>query len=158
TDVGGATLVNGSATHDFGPSLSIGSHSITAHYSGDVNYMPTTSAPYAQVILAPSATTVETSSNPSAPGDLVTFTATVTGNDNGPDIPSGNVTFFDGATALGSAALDASGTAALDVPGLSTTDHQITAMYQGDGHFQPSTSAALDQKIAEPALVPSVIA
>jgi alpha-tubulin suppressor-like RCC1 family protein len=44
---------------------------------------------------------IQSSANPSLPGQSVTFTATVAGNGNG--APTGSVTFKDGSTALGGA-------------------------------------------------------
>jgi alpha-tubulin suppressor-like RCC1 family protein len=52
-------------------------------------------------------TTLTSSANPSKSGSSVTFTATVAGSDGA--VPTGSVTFNDGATALGTAALNIRG-------------------------------------------------
>ncbi len=73
-------------------------------------------------------------------GQPVNFTATVTGTAG--SVPTGTVTFFDGATALGTATLSANGQAALTTGALTAGAKQITAVYNGDGTYHPATSAA----------------
>ena len=53
--------------------------------------------------------------------------------------PSGTVTFFDGATALGSAPIY-DGLAIFSTPILAIGNHVITASYGGDSNFLPSIS------------------
>ena len=87
--------------------LAVGTHSITAKYSGDANYSTDTSAAVAVTVNpAASATAVTSSANPSYAGQSVTFTTNVTST--GP-APTGNVTFSAGSTMLGSAALSGGG-------------------------------------------------
>ena len=50
-------------------------------------------------------TTLGSSQNPSVSGQSVTFTAAVADSETG-SVPTGTVTFFDGATSLGAGALD----------------------------------------------------
>jgi hypothetical protein len=60
--------------------------------------------------------------------------------------PSGNVTFKEGATTVGTANLSLVNTvmtAKLDVPGLAIGNHTFTATYNGDGNFTPNTSLPL---------------
>jgi hypothetical protein len=76
-------------------SLSVGTHSITAGYAGDLNYLPSTSAALRETINSTATTTaVSSSSNPTTFGQPVTFTATVT--PQGPGTPTGTVVFSDG--------------------------------------------------------------
>jgi hypothetical protein len=84
----------------------------------------------------PSTTTLAMSPDPATFGDQVTYTAKMTGTGG---TPTGSVTFREGATVLGRAALGASGTASLSIGALSVGDHLITGAYSGDGHFLPST-------------------
>ena len=77
---------------------------------------------------APSAVSLNSSSNPVLLASAVTFTATVTST---PDTPTGTVSFFDGTTLLGSAALS-SGTASYTTASLAAATHSITAVYSGD--------------------------
>ncbi len=129
--------------------LAIGTHSITASYSGDSSYNTAVSAVLAQVVgKIPTVTTIIVS----APAQLlhtgVTFTANVTAPSPN---ATGTVTFMDGTTVLGTAALSANGgvivslatnaNAAFATTSLLTGPHQIVAVYSGDGTFAPSTSA-----------------
>ena len=86
-------------------------------------------------------TAVTSSSNPSQPGDVVTFTATVT-KSSGSGTPTGTVTFKDGATVIGTVAL-AGGVATLATSSLATGNHAITAVYGGDATFAGSCTAVL---------------
>jgi uncharacterized repeat protein (TIGR01451 family) len=90
--------------------LSPGSHTIVAVYSSaDGSFSPSTSAPVTQVVnKANTATTLASSPNPSAFTQSVAFNATVMAFGGG--APAGNVSFKEGATTLGAAALDSVGT------------------------------------------------
>src|SRR5262249_28625649 len=100
------TLANGQASFTTS-SLAVGIHTITAQYSGDSTFVPTT-ASLVQVVRGFTETVLVSSRNPSVVGKRVTFTATVSATDSNL-IPTGIVSFFDGATFLGNASLDASG-------------------------------------------------
>jgi hypothetical protein len=76
-------------------------------------------------------------------GKPITLTATVTPTSGAPNnTPTGKVTFFDGATPLGTVAVDANGTAKLTVTNLTRGLQPLTASYSGDVNFTTSTSAA----------------
>lgn len=114
--------------------LALGSHSVTAMYSGDAGYGPATSPAVTQVVQpAGTATTLASSVNPSSAGDAVTFTATV------PNGATGAVTFYDHVSAIGFAVVQ-QGTAVLTVSDLGAGQHSVTAVYSGDSSFQPGTS------------------
>jgi len=101
--------------------------------------------------LAATATTVTSSENPSNFGDAVTFTATVTTTDTTP--PTGNVTFYDGTTSLGTEPLTTVGgaqVATFTTSTLAPPTQAITAAYAGDSSNAASTSAILTQTIAAP--------
>jgi hypothetical protein len=85
--------------------------------------------------------------NPSQVGQPVTLTATVTASVAGAATPTGTVTFRDGATVLGTAALDPSGRAAFTTAGLAAGTHSLTAAYGGDARSAASTSPALSQTV-----------
>ncbi len=143
----GSTAITATKTAAFTTSaLTTGSHTITATYAGDTNYVTSTSAALTQVVNAAATTTVVTSSlNPSPTGGSVTFTATVT--TPGTITPTGNVSFYDGATLLGSTAITAARTAAFTTSTLAIGSHIITATYAGDTNYVTSTSAALTQVV-----------
>jgi len=82
--------------------------------------------------------------NPATQGKAVSLIATVQSSRN---IPAGTVTFFDGTLALGTMALDTTGSATLRIATLATGLHSITASYGGATSSLPSTSAALQQTI-----------
>ncbi len=131
-------LSNGQASYS-SSTLPAGNHFITAAYSGDVNFTGG-SAMLVEVIHATGTTTaVGSSMNPSAPGQSVTFTATVTPV-SGSGTPSGMVTFLDGATIIGQSGL-ANGAATLTTSSLSQASHTITANYYSDATFASSTGS-----------------
>jgi hypothetical protein len=145
----GAVSASGVATFTTA-SLSAGSHSITAVYGGDANFAASTSPALTQTVNAPApaatTTALASSANPSVAGQSVTVTATVSAP-AGAGVPTGGVTFRDGQSVLGTAALDPSGTAQLTTSALSAGSHSITATYSGDANFSASTSAALTQTV-----------
>ena len=88
-------------------------------------------------------TALSSSANPAVFGQSVTLRAMVTPAAPGAGQPGGTVTFFDGATSLGSATLDAAGQASISTAAVPVGSHAITAEYSGDTNFNGSTSAPL---------------
>jgi hypothetical protein len=74
-----------------------------------------------------------------ASGSSVNFTAQVS---QGGKTPTGTVSFFDGATALGNPVTIEAGVATLAVNNLAVGTHPITAKYSGDPHHSASVSSA----------------
>jgi hypothetical protein len=93
-------------------------------------------------------TALASSQNPSTFGQSVTFTATVTPA-SGTTVPTGSVSFADGANSLGSpVTLDATtGKATLPPSVLSAGSHTITASYVGDATFNGNLSNTVTQVI-----------
>lgn len=89
--------------------------------------------------------TLLSSLNPSAFGQPVTFTATVSASTAGAGTPAGTVTFRDGSIILGTGTLNASGQTAFTTSSLSVGSHSITATYSGNSSFNSSTSLGLIQ-------------
>ncbi len=128
-------------------SLGVGTHSITATYSGDLNLLGSTSAPLGQVVdRVGTITALASSANPSASGQAVTFTASLSVTTPGAGTPTGSVTFRDGSTVLGSATLSGS-SAAFTTSALGAGSHSVTAQYGGDAGFGGSTSVGLVQTV-----------
>lgn len=139
-------------------------HQVTAVYSGDSNWATSTSpvVTLTAVLLSDTITLTASPTNP-APGQLVTLTATVaptvpptsTGEQN----PTGTVTFYQGTTALGSAALTASlsntAVATLATAKLAGGQGQVTAVYSGDQFYAPVTSTPLTVNVADFSLTPA---
>ncbi len=90
---------------------------------------------------------VQSSKNPSAQGEGVTFTATVTGGAS--PVGVGTVTFFAGANQIGGpVAVDANGVAISPVvSNLPVGDSNITARYNAAENYIGSTSLILVQKV-----------
>ncbi|MEN6369305.1 MAG: Ig-like domain repeat protein [Thermotogota bacterium] len=74
-------------------------------------------------------------------GQQVTLTATVT-----PSAATGSVTFYDGASSLGSETLSG-GVATLQTSALAAGDHSLTAKYNGDTTYDSSTSDPVTQTV-----------
>jgi len=144
TTLGTGSLSGTTATYATS-ALSAGSHSITAVYAGDTNFTGSTSAAYALTITTPAptaTTTTLTSSATSATlGTSLTFTAQVTPA-SGTLTPTGNVTFTDGSTTLGTIALN-SGKAIFTTSTLAVGTHPITATYTATSSFSASVSSAV---------------
>ena len=92
-------------------------------------------------------TSIASSLNPSNAGQAVTFTASVIGS-GGP--PTGTVTFKDGGTVIGTAAV-AGGVATFTTTALTVGSHTISASYGGSAIFGASASPALQQAVNVPA-------
>jgi len=130
--------------------LSKGSHSITAVYSGNGTFSGSTSQSITVNVLGTSSTTIASSANPSFFGQTVIFTATVTGGSNGEA-----VTFYDGGTTLGTGSLSG-GLATYATSVLALGGHSITASYGGDANYSGSTSAVLAQTVNQSASTTSL--
>jgi hypothetical protein len=157
SNFGGAiTLAGGLATVST-DSLSVGTHSISAVYSGGSGFSPSMGSLSGgqTVSQANTTTTITADSNPSVFGQTVTFTAEVSVMNPGSTvagIPTGTVTFFDGSTEIGSGNLSTSAgvtTATFATPGLSVGTHTITAKYAGDTNF--NNSSDLSTQLVNPA-------
>jgi hypothetical protein len=150
TSLGSANLSNGVATLK-ATMLAVGAHTITAQYSGDSNFHSSTSAVLNQLVnLASDSTALGSSVNPAAAGQSVTLSATISATTSGvTGVPTGNVTFYDGTTALGTVAVT-SGVAHLATSSLTVGTHSITAKYAGDANFATSTSSAVSQAVVAP--------
>ncbi|HSY64202.1 MAG TPA: FG-GAP-like repeat-containing protein, partial [Terriglobales bacterium] len=152
TPLGSAALNSGQASLTTGLPVGSGTHSITAQYVGDLHYLPVTSSAIVQVVSqSPDGTALVSSANPAYPGETVTFTATVASTLSGDMLPpTGQITFSDGSTALGSAPLNSSGVATLTTTTLAVGSHGITAQYGGDTNFPASQSSVLNEAVAQP--------
>src|SRR3989441_3280924 len=105
TTLGTVTLVNGSASL-VTAALAVGSHSLTASYNGDLEFATSTSAVRTHTVnLGQTTTTLTSTPNPSGSGQAVTLTSTVTAVAPAVGIPTGTVTFRDGATILATVTL-----------------------------------------------------
>ena len=135
-------LNSGSASYTT-VALAVGSHSITAAYSGDGNNAASTSTPVVESVNPSVTKTTITSSAPTiTSGQSVTFTATVAGTS-----PTGTVTFKDGSTMLGNPVNLNSGNASYSTAALAVGSHHLTANYSGDSNNASSASTAVTETV-----------
>jgi hypothetical protein len=143
-NLGSAVALSGNNATFATAALGVGTHPVTAVYSGDVNNTASTSNLLNQVVnstgLATTTTSLVSSLNPSLVGQSVTFTATV----NGGASPTGTVQFNDGAAALANEAL-VGNVASFTTSALVAGSHPIAAIYSGDAANNASTSPVVVQ-------------
>jgi probable HAF family extracellular repeat protein len=124
--------------------LPAGTLTVTASYAGDAAHKKSTSPPVSEVVnKAASKTVIVSSMNPSATGQTVKFTATLTSSTTK---PTGAVTFIDGSTVLGTGTV-AVGKASYSTSTLIVGSHNITAVYEGTANISGSTSPVLVQTV-----------
>lgn len=150
TIAGSPVTLNGSGVATLGASFSTaGTHALTAVYTGDPNYMGSTSTVFNETVqLAPTTTAVASGTNPSNATNSVTFTATVT---TGFGKPAGTVNF----TATGPSPVVPSNGNSLSISGTATGSlifptagtYIVTATYSGDSDHSASASPGFTQLV-----------
>jgi len=168
--VNGATLgspvavVDGSATSSSFASLSPGTYTIKAVYSGDGNFVGSSAlldqGTGQNVTKGATTTTLASGPNPATYGDPVTFTATVSAVAPATGRPSGVVRFWEGSVLLGASSLAPDGgTSSAAATFVSSTltpgSHAVRAEYVGNFNFDGST-ATTSQAIERIATVTGV--
>ncbi len=141
TNLGTAVTISGGQAQISTTTLAAGTHTITATYSGDSNYLGSTGT-VTQTISGPTipTTTAVVSSNPSSPaGNSVTFTATVTPSQAGGPVLTGTVQFTSDGTDLGGPVTVSNGMAATSTTTLAQGTHTIVAAYSGDPDYAVSS-------------------
>jgi hypothetical protein len=144
-EIGGYTLT-GEAYTFVQTFMSAGSHSLTAVYYGDTTYISSTSSP---VILqvsnpgsTPTTTTLTLSEYTGNIGDTVTLSANVA-----PPEATGQVEYYDNGAWLATVPLSPPG-AAWSQAFTQYNSNSITAVYDGDVTYAPSTSGAQDLELS----------
>jgi len=129
--------------------LSVGTHSLRAAYSGDSNNAPITSTVVAQIITnSVSTTTCSASAATILNTANLTFAVSVTGSS-----PTGLVTIKENGVTLATATLNG-GTASAVFKLQSPGPHTITATYDGDSSNGQSSCAAVSVQVKfDPALM-----
>jgi hypothetical protein len=138
--------------------LAVGMHSIVAAYGNDTNgHSSSTSidngaSPLSQIVNEVTATALvsSTGTTPSALGQSVTFTATVTTPNGGGVTPDQTVTFMNGTAVLGTPqTLPANGIVTYQTSTLPLGSNPITAVYSGDATIEVlgSTSNVVNQDV-----------
>lgn len=124
--------------------LTIGSHTLTAQYSGDPNHNQVTSAPVDQAVLQATALALQASVARVVAGLPMTVRAKVSGTSNQPGAPQpgGTITLMDGATLISTLTPDLNGLATWTA-NLAVGQHTLTAAYSGDQSDAPSKASPL---------------
>jgi hypothetical protein len=134
--------------------LTGGPHALVATYSGDNSYNPpavpvtdnvTVGLAATTTVLTPAAATVLANQS-------TTLSVAISSQSNSSIGTTGNVTFKDGTTTIGTAAavpvgagtVGAGGTAVLNTSFATTGVHALTAVYAGDANYTTSTSATVN--------------
>ena len=157
--LGSASLnVSGIATLAIN-SLTPGTHSIVANYGGDTDNANSSSSLLTETVAQiPTTTTLTSDANPLSAGATLHPSAAVAvaagATADGPLI--GQVTFTDGATALGTVSLDGSGHATLTVTSLAVGSHMLAASYSGATNYATSSSGPLAQQVQKTSTTVSV--
>ncbi|WP_413811566.1 Ig-like domain repeat protein [Streptomyces sp. OE57] len=133
-------------------------YAITATYNGDTNFLTSPGTGSQTVQPAATATAVTTAPDPSAVGDPVTFTATVTAVPPGAGTPTGTVTFDpgDGTPPLTSPLSGDTATATYTYTDIAGSPYTVTAAYNGDTDY--TASSGTDTQTVEPAATATALA
>ena len=127
--------------------LSVGSHGLTAQFTGFANYLPNTSNTVTQVVNSVktnTTTTLTASVNPIILTQSLTLTAVVS-----PPGATGQVQFKDGGATIGTSTL-AGGAASLTISNLTVGVHPLVAVYLGDANYNTSTSNTVGETVTTP--------
>lgn len=155
TSLGTAPITAGTATYTT-TALAVGSHSLTASYSGDTNFTAAASSALSQTVgQASSAISLQSTPNPVNFGATATFTASVSAVAPGAGTPTGTITFYDGSAPLMTVSMSA-GAAVFITTTLAVGNHSITAVYSGDGNFLSGTSPVVTQVVNSTTPAPGV--
>jgi sugar lactone lactonase YvrE len=141
TPLGSVTPDSNGTAHFTVPPLAVGAHNITATFAGDSNDFTSQYSFVQTIALAPTSTTLVTSTAVAQFAAPITLTATVTGVSA--STPTGNVNFMDGTAVLATLPLNALGVAIYVNSSLTAGTHTITAAYQGDADYAGSTSTQI---------------
>ena len=137
----GTGILNGSGTATFAfAGLAVGTHAISAVYSGDVDFLAGAVATGSQVVSQATSSVALAVSGSTLIGQTETFTATVAVVAPGAGPPTGGVTFLDGTTTLGTQSISG-GTASFQSSTLALGTHSITVVYSGDSNFAGAASS-----------------
>jgi hypothetical protein len=142
----GTRALDGRGTATWSTSaLSVGTHAITASYTGNGNFDTSTSSTLSQTVnQGSSATNVSANASTAVYGRPLTFTVTASAIAPGSGIPTGMVALSavasDGSSWRAVGTLDPTAGATFTAPALGAGSYSITAQYLGDANFQASAS------------------
>jgi hypothetical protein len=173
TGGGGAGIYNLNSqgyTRNLSPSLTGGTHTLLASYSGDGSYQASSSGPVSFTV-TPAAMTISEQVLTNSPVAGIPFQVSVTGYSQALTgvASTGTVTFYDGATQLGSP-VTISGNPGGTQPSFfanatftvaTAGSHTLSANYSGDANYAAASTSttvnALNQTTASVAISPSTV-
>ncbi len=139
--------------------FAVGSHSVTAAYSGDPSFKTSVSAPVAfSISQAQSTTNIDPPGNQIVAGNFFQLTVEVDTTSWG-NSPTGTVTLFSGGTQIGTPQAVTTGgsngtgvvsRANFNAASLAPGQNVLTAKYNGDTNYSASTSPAITVNILRP--------
>jgi hypothetical protein len=153
----GTAVLNGAGQATFSTgALGVGTHTITAFYSGDdiFSASDSTASPLTQTVQRADTVTTITlhTPSPSRPGQPVLVLFTVMASPPGAGAPSGAVVVSDGSAACTSSVAAGSCSITLGPAGA----RNLTATYAGDAHFNGSSGSA-SHRVALSVLLPIIV-
>jgi hypothetical protein len=120
--------------------LPVGTHIVTAGFSGDAVYGSSSGSASLTVVRATTTTGLTTSSSAAGGTPTITFTAAVASPTAAGE--TGTVTFYAGTVPIGASPIVGS-SATYTTSTLTFANNSFTAVYSGDANFTSSTSAVL---------------
>ncbi|WP_429634812.1 beta strand repeat-containing protein [Tunturiibacter psychrotolerans] len=156
TSTFGSSILSGGKASFSTSALGIGSHTITAVYTGDPGDASSTSSPLIVTVTQPTpfGTSTALSATPSqiTVGQNVVLTAIISGSGS----PTGTVIFNDGGTNLASV-LITNGSATFVDSNLAAGTHSVQASYSGNANNADSTSQVATIVVVQHPVTPPVI-
>lgn len=128
-------------------SLGVGTHAITANYSGDPSFLASGASPLTVTVAKGSTQTFLFLPTGALPNSSVTLQAFIAA---GGIAPTGTVQFYDGSNALGNPVALRLGVATLTVTQMANGSNTISAIYSGDTNYNGSTSTNSTVVIGNP--------
>jgi sugar lactone lactonase YvrE len=126
--------------------LALGSHNITAAYSGDDQDAACTSAVLIEVVKQLPDYLMTVAPNPAVVGSAITLTFTAPVLTAGAQPVTGSIVFYDGTTVLGNAPLQ-NGVAVLTTTSLSVGTHSLVGVAAGDAQNLGGTSNVIPEVV-----------
>jgi Bacterial Ig-like domain (group 3)/FG-GAP-like repeat len=130
-------------------SLMVGSNTITASYSGDVNYVALSTSNIGSLAITVSEISfslgLSSSTTQTTSGTVVTFTATATGS----SFPTLEPVTLSGLLGSPTAMLNTNGVATLGYGILTPGTYQVQAVYGGDSTFAPESSNTITLTVGD---------
>jgi hypothetical protein len=144
--LGYGTLTGGVAAYSTG-TLPPGGNAIRAVYEGSATDAPSSSLPLFQLVFAaPTTVSVFATANPATTATGVELVAQVFPSASGGNAPSGTVLFVADGNVVGAATVSG-GVATFSTSVLGAGEHEITAVYGGDGNYYGATSSAFQETV-----------